>query len=180
MANFRLGSRAHKALTNEGPSERLVTVEDPLGIAAESYRTLRAQLLHVLPDPPQKVIMLTSSSPGDGKSTTCANLGVTLAQAGRSTLLMDCDLRKPTLHKVFGLRNFRGVVDALADEHDLQAALQGPFPNLHVATTGPIPLNPSELLSSGRFAELVHQVRQRFDFVLIDSPPVLMNSSPLG
>jgi len=124
--------------------------------------------------------MLTSAGPKEGKSITCANLGVALAQADRSTLLMDCDLRKPALHKIFGLRNFRGIVDVLVGAYDLQAVFQEPFPNLQLATAGPVPHNPSELLSSERFAELVNQVRQRFDYLLIDSSHVLMDSSSLG
>jgi len=180
MAKFRLKHPAQREFTNDDLSGRLVTVEDPAGIASESYRALRTRLFHILADLQPKVIMLTSASPKEGKSTTCANLGVALAQADRSTLLMDCDLRNPVLHKIFGLRNFRGLVDVLVGAYDLQAVLQEPSPNLQVATAGPVPYNPSELLSSERFAEVVYQVRQRFDYLLIDSPHVLMDSSPLG
>src|SRR5215212_9972980 len=180
MAKFRLKRPAQREFTNDDLSGRLVTVEDPAGIASESYRALRTRLFHVLADLQPKVIMLTSASPREGKSTTCANLGVALAQADKSTLLMDCDLRNPVLHKIFALRNFRGLVDVLVGANDLQAVLQEPFPNLGVVTAGPVPHNPSELLSSERFAEVVSQVRQRFDYLLIDSPHVLMDSSPLG
>ena len=180
MAKFRLKHPAQREFTNDDLSGRLVTVEDPAGIASESYRALRTRLFHILPDLQPKVIMLTSASPKEGKSTTCANLGVALAQADRSTLLMDCDLRNPVLHKIFALRNFRGLVDVLVGAYDLQAVLQEPFPNLQVATAGPVPHNPSELLSSERFAELVNQVRQRFDYLLIDSSHVLMDPSSLG
>jgi len=180
MAKFRLKHPAQREFTNDDLSGRLVTVEDPAGIASESYRALRTRLFHVLADLQPKVIMLTSASPREGKSTTCANLGVALAQADKSTLLMDCDLRNPVLHKIFALRNFRGLVDVLVGANDLQAVLQEPFPNLGVVTAGPVPHNPSELLSSERFAEVVSQVHQRFDYLLIDSPHVLMDSSPLG
>jgi len=180
MAKFRLKRPAQREFTNDDLSGRLVTVEDPAGIASESYRALRTRLFHVLADLQPKVIMLTSASPKEGKSTTCANLGVALAQADKSTLLMDCDLRNPVLHKIFALRNFRGLVDVLVGANDLQAVLQEPFPNLGVVTAGPVPHNPSELLSSERFAELVNQVRQRFDYLLIDSSHVLMDSSSLG
>jgi capsular exopolysaccharide synthesis family protein len=134
----------------------------------------------MLADLPPQVIMMTSASPKEGASTTCANLGVALAQADRSTLLIDCDLRNPVLHKIFGLSNIRGLVDVLVGAHDLQAVLEEPFPNLQVVTAGPVPHNPSELLNSERFAELVNQVRQRFDYLLIDSSHVLMDSSSLG
>ncbi len=180
MTKFRMKRPAQREFTNDDLSERLVTVEDPAGIASEGYRALRTRLFHILADLPPKVIMLTSASPQEGKSTTCANLGVALAQTNRSTLLMDCDLRNPVLHKIFGLPNLRGLVDVLVGAYDLQAVLQEPFPNLQVATAGPVPHNPWELLSSERFAELTNQARQRFDYLLIDSPHVLMNSSPLG
>ena len=180
MAKFRLKHPADREFTNDDLSGRLVTVEDPAGIASEGYRALRTRLFHILADLTPQVIMLTSASPKEGTSTTCANLGVALAQANRSTLLIDCDLRNPVLHKIFGLRNIRGLVDVLVGAYDLQSVLQEPFPNLQVATAGPVPHNPSELLSSERFAELVNQVRQRFDYLLIDSPHVLMDSSSLG
>ena len=180
MVRFRLKHPADGEITNDDLSGRLVTVEDPAGIASEGYRALRTRLFYILADLPPQVIMLTSASPKEGTSTTCANLGVALAQANRSTLLIDCDLRNPVLHKIFGLSNIRGLVDALVGAHDLQAVLEEPFPNLQVAIAGPVPHNPSELLSSERFAELVNQVRQRFDYLLIDSSHVLMDSSSLG
>ena len=180
MVRFRLKHPADGEITNDDLSGRLVTVEDPAGIASEGYRALRTRLFYILADLPPQVIMLTSASPKEGTSTTCANLGVALAQANRSTLLIDCDLRNPVLHKIFGLRNIRGLVDVLVGAYDLQAVLQEPFPNLQVAIAGPVPHNPSELLSSERFAELVNQVRQRFDYLLIDSSHVLMDSSSLG
>ena len=155
MVKSPLERRAQKEYASDDVFERLVTVEDPGGIASEAYHALRASISHVLADRPYRVIMLTSPNPKEGKSTTCANLGVALAQAGSSTLLMDFDLRKPILHKVFRLRNTRGVVDVLTGEHDLQAVLQEPLPNLQVAAAGAIPYNPTELLSSGRFAELM-------------------------
>lgn len=153
-------------------SGRLVTVLDPDGIAAEAFRTLRTNLFYATVDTPPKVVVLTSSGPREGKSTTCANLGVVLAQADKSVLIVDCDFRKPVVHKVFGLRNLRGAVNVLAGEHALQEVWQEPLPGLWVVTVGPLPPNPTELLSSRRFAEFVEQVRQRFDFVLLDAPPV--------
>lgn len=96
-------------------SGRLVTLIGPTSVAAEAYRTLRANLLYALVDNPPKVIVMTSPGPQEGKSTTCANLGVVLAQADKRTLIIDCDLRKPVVHKVFGMRNIHGVVDVLAE-----------------------------------------------------------------
>jgi capsular exopolysaccharide synthesis family protein len=148
-----------------------VTIEDPAGPASEAYRTLRTNLLFARVDSPPKAIVVTSPGPGEGKSTTSANLAVVLAQANKSTLIMDCDFRKPVLHKIFRLRNIRGVVNALAGEHGLSEIWQQPLPGLNVVTSGTIPPNPAELVGSRRFAELIEQAREEFDYVLIDSPP---------
>jgi len=106
-------------------------------------------------------------------------LGVVLAEAGKSTLLLDCDLHTPTLHKIFALPNLRGVTDVLAGEYSLQGIWQEPLPELKVVTVGPVPPNPAELLASRRFAELLDQSRQEFEYVLVDSPPVGRVSDPL-
>jgi capsular exopolysaccharide synthesis family protein len=176
----RLQKALPSELANGDLSQHLVTVGDPASIASEAYRAMRTTLFYATADSTRKVIALTSPYPGEGKSTTCANLGVVLAQAGKATLAMDCNLRKPALHKVFGLRNFRGVADVLAGERALGELLQEPFPNLKVATAGTIPHNPTELLESERFAMVLHQARRDFDYVLIDSCHVLAGSLPMG
>jgi len=156
-----------------------VTVLDPSGVASEAYRTLRTSLLYAVVDAPPKVVVVTSPGGAEGKSTTCANLAVVLAQAGKSTLVIDCDLRKPTMHKIFGLRNFVGVVDALAKELPLREIWHEPLPNLKVVTAGPIPPNPAELVGSRRFAQVLGRMRGEFDYVIIDSPPVGLVSDPM-
>lgn len=163
---------------NEDPSRRLVTVLEPTGTASEAYRTLRTSLLYALVDDPPKVIVMTSPGPAEGKSTTCANLGVVLAQADKRTLIIDADLRKPVMHRIFGLRNMRGVVNVLTGEYDLPDVWHEPIVGLKVITTGSLPPNPTELVGSRRFAELVHRARETFDYVLIDAPPVGMVSDP--
>lgn len=97
--------QAKKEAEANALSGRLITILDPNSAASEAYRTLRTNLLYSLVDTPPKVIVLTSPNPREGKSTTCANLGIVLAQGEKRTLLVDCDLRKPVVHKVFGLRN---------------------------------------------------------------------------
>ena len=160
-------------------SERLVTLSDPSGGPSEDYRTLRTSLLYAVIDAPPKVIVVTSPSTGEGKSTTCANLAVVLAQDHKSTLVMDCDLRKAVMHRVFGLRNFYGLVNALVGDEDLpEIWWQEPVSGLRVATSGPVPPNPAELLGSRRFAHLLGRAREEFDYVLIDSPPVGPVSDP--
>jgi len=160
----------------------LVTVLDPTSAASEAYRTLRTSLLYALvDDTPAKVIVVTSPDySAKGKSTVCANLGVVLAQAGKNTLIVDCDFRRPVLHEIFGLHSPQGIVDILAGEHDPQEIYQEPLPDscLKVLTAGTPPPNPAELLGSRRFSEFLASVREEFDYVLIDSPPTGPVSDP--
>lgn len=158
--------------------DRLVSISDSGGQAAEAYRTLRTSLLYSIVDNPPKVLVVTSPGQREGKSTTCANLAVSLAQAEKSVVLVDCDLRKPVVHGIFNLRNSRGVVDAMVDEEGLFSHLQSPVSNLKVLTSGPVPPNPTELLGSERFANLIKTLRETFDYVLIDAPPVQLVSDP--
>lgn len=157
----------------------LATISDPTSVAAEAYRTLRTNLLYALVDNPPKVIVVTSPGPREGKSTTCANLGVVLAQADKSTLILDCDLRKPQVHSLFELRNLRGMTDVLRGEASLLEVCQEPLVGLKAATAGLPPPNPAELVGSSRFAELVGRAREMFDYVLIDAPPVEVVSDPV-
>jgi capsular exopolysaccharide synthesis family protein len=177
VARFRLQRQAHKDRVGT-LSEPLVTLLDPAGVASEAYRALRTSILYAA-DVPPKVTLITSPGSADGKSITCANLAVVLAQAGRETLVIDCDLRIPNLHRIFDVPNVRGVVDVLSGEDDLLEACNEPFPGLKFISTGPIPPHPAELLSSGRFAELIGQARRLFDYVLIDSPPTELVSDPM-
>src|SRR5215217_5480543 len=173
-----LRQAGREAETDELPG-RLMTALDPTSAAAEAYRTLRTNLLYgAFLDEPAKVVVLTSPGPGEGKSTTCANLGVVLAQAGKNTLILDCDFRKPVIHRLFGFRNVRGVVDALVGERKLQENWKEPMEGLKVVPVGPIPPNPTELLGTRRFSELLASLREEFDYVLIDAPPVGMVSDP--
>ena len=161
------------------PERGLITISDPLGAAAEAYRTLRANLFYALVDDPPRTIVLTSPGPGEGKSTTCANLGVVMAQAGKSVLVLDCDLRRPSMHRVFGLRNFDGLVDVLVGRREPQEIWQEPLQDLKVLTVGDIPPNPAELLGSRRFADFLARTRNEFDYVLLDAPPVGLVSDPV-
>jgi capsular exopolysaccharide synthesis family protein len=124
--------------------------------------------------------VLTSPGPWESKSdkrenknTVCANLGVVLARAGKKTLIVDCDLHNPVLHTTFGLREPRGIADALMGEQSLEEAWQEPLPGLKViADDGPSPLDSTELLGSEHFAKFLGQVRRDFDHVLVDAPPI--------
>jgi len=126
-------------------------------------------------DAPSRVIALTSPGPGEGKTTVCANLGVVLAQAEESVLVVDCDLHRPAVHGVFGLRNLQGLENVLSGERrSHEEVQQEPMPGLRVVTTGPLPPYPAELLGSMRFKEFLRQAGSDFDYVLLDTPPVSM------
>lgn len=160
-------------------SARLTTAIKPAGVAAEAYRTLRTYLFYSLMEESSKVLVLTSPGTGEGKSTTCANLGVALAQVRKNTLIVDCDLRKPEIHKFFALPNVWGIGDILIGNQSLQSILEEPFPGLKVIPGGSIPLDPTELLGSERFGRFLEQMRREFDYVLLDSPPVESVSDPI-
>ena len=179
MARSRLKRQAQKRRVVDDYTGGLATIANPAGAASEAYRSLRTNLLYAVVDRPLKVVLLTSPGPSEGKSTTCANLGAVLAQAGNSTLLIDADLRTPRLHKFFGIRNMRGVMNVLSGENKLSEVLVEPLPSLSIVPTGPIPSNPSELLGSDRFASLIEEARELFDYVVLDSPPVGLVPDPV-
>ena len=154
-------------------TEKLVTLSKPASVAAEAYRTLRTNLLHnALLDTPGTVVALVSAGPRKGRGDVGANLGVVLAQAGKKTLIVDCDLRDPVLHDAFGLGNPSGTADIVAEGRASEEVWQEPLPGLTVITGGPSPLDPTELLESERFASFLDQARRDFDHVLVEAPPV--------
>ncbi len=150
----------------------LVTVLAPTSDAAQAYYTLGTNLRHALEGARSRVIVLTSPDSGEGKNTVCANLAVALARTNSSVLVVDCDLHRPALHEMFGLRNVRGLENMLAGERGLREVQQEPLQNLSVVTTGPMPPYPAELLGSRQFKEFVREASTHLDYVLIDSPPV--------
>lgn len=166
--------------TIDGLSGYLVTVLDPNSVAAEAYRSLRTNLIYSLVDNPPRLIVITSSGSGESKSTVCANLGVALAQAGKNTLVIDGDLRRPVMHDIFDLRMEGGLADVLAGESTPQEAYKEPLPDLafKVLTAGAVPPNPVELLGSRRLTEYLAGVRERFDYVLVDTAPAGLVSDP--
>lgn len=160
-----------------GPSSGgMVPVRDANGAVSEAYRMLRTNLLYAHIDSPPKVVAVTSAGPREGKSTTCANLGVSLAQAGKRVLILDCDLRKPSLHELFELRGEAGVIDVLAGESAIEGVWYEPVGDLKVVPVGHVPPNATEIMNSWRFAELLGWARGEFDYVLLDTPPVRLVS----
>jgi capsular exopolysaccharide synthesis family protein len=168
----------NKGETNGDLAGGLVSVLDPMSAGAEAYRILSTNVLYASGDGPPKVVLLTGPGTGEGKSTTCANLAVVMVQAGKSVLLVDCDLRKPALHSMFGLRNVFGLVDVLSGERNLRDVYQEPMTGLKLVTAGPAQPIPAEILSLGRLAHLLQEVRQEFEYILLDAPPVESTSDP--
>lgn len=151
----------------------LVPHAKPRLAVSEGYRGLRTALLLSTADE-LKAVAVTSAGAGEGKTVTAANLAVVLAQLGRRVLLLDCDLRKPRLHRLFQLSNRDGVVTYLTGGRGAELAVfPTEVPGLSVSPSGPVPPNPSELLASERMAELIASLRSRYDFVILDTPPVL-------
>jgi capsular exopolysaccharide synthesis family protein len=155
-------------------SSALVTLRDPSSMAAEAYRTLRTNLQFSSLDKPIHTLLVTSTAPDEGKSTTLANLAVTIAQAEQRVILVDCDLRRPSLHTLFGLPNEQGLTTAILAQGDGSLPLQATsVPGLSVLTSGPLPPRPADLLGSRRMEQLIEQLRNSADMVLFDTPPVV-------
>lgn len=162
---------------NANPSETtaLAMVDDVRSPIAESYRHLRTSLLLSSAGQPPKTILVTSSQPSEGKTTTAINTAFMLAQTGAEVLIIDCDLRRPRLHTQFEVPNSRGLTTWLSGEKDLNNLLQtfAKTPNLKILTSGPVPPNPAELLGSEEMRRLLGTLCERFAHIIIDSPPAI-------
>lgn len=155
-------------------ASNLVAHFEPKSPISEAYRTFRTNLQFARLDTPLKTILVTSSGPGEGKSTTVANLAITMAQMGTNTLLVDSDLRRPILHSIFNLQRTPGLTNYLAGNVPLGEIIQPtPIENLSLLTCGVLPPNPSELLGSKKMKQLLEELKERFETILFDSPPVI-------
>jgi capsular exopolysaccharide synthesis family protein len=156
-------------------SMALVSLEDNRSAVAEAYRHLRTSLLFSSAGKPPQTILVTSSQPAEGKTTTAINTAITLAQGGADVVIIDCDLRRPRLHSHFGLENGNGLTNYLSGEKNTDNLLK-PYtnlPRLKVITSGPIPPNPAELLSSAEMKNLLQFLKGNYKHVIIDSPPAI-------
>jgi succinoglycan biosynthesis transport protein ExoP len=164
-----------KAMKNPIP-----VAEQPRTPAAEAFRKLRTNFSFLGVDRESVCCVVTSPCPGDGKSTVTANLGIAMAQAGQRVVLVDADLRKPSLHRVMGVHQRVGITTVLLDQASLLDALQDPGPHLPaVLTSGQLPPNPSELLGSQSMADLIAELRSLFEIVLMDCAPLLPVTDPM-
>ncbi len=159
----------------------LIASREPQSIQAESYRSIRTTLLVSSPPGKIKSILITSPLSREGKSATVANLGLTLAQANKRVILVDSDLRKPKLSRIFGLQSGWGLTHFLSSRIEAAELLKStPFPHLFLISSGPIPANPIELLTSEKMGHLISFLKQSFDYILFDAPPLLAVSDAIA
>jgi capsular exopolysaccharide synthesis family protein len=152
----------------------LVVHREPRSMVAEAFRSMRTAVLFSSPGAPPRVILLTSAAASEGKTATSLNLATTLATAGSSVLLMDCDLRRPSCHRAFGVSNENGLSRYLAGQVEFADVVHSvEVPNLSFVPAGPTPPNPAELVGSERMRDTLERLRDEYDFVIIDSPPTL-------
>jgi len=150
----------------------LVMAQAPRSAAAEAYRTLSTNIQFSSLDREIRTLLVTSVGPNEGKSIVLANLGITMAEGGRRVVLVDCDLRRPSLHEIFGLAGQPGLTTMMLDESVSPPLQATSFANVSLVAAGPLPPNPAELLSSDRFTRVLAAISADADVVLVDAPPV--------
>jgi protein-tyrosine kinase len=169
----RLVFKKNKKSVNSN-QRNIITHLDPRAPISEQYRTIRTNIQFSSVDESIKSLLITSSGPGEGKSTTVANLAIVFAQQGKRVLLIDADLRKPTVHYTFQLNNHIGLTNVLTKQSTIDASVnKTDIDNLFVMSSGPIPPNPAELLGSKAMDEFLESALQLYDMVIFDTPPVL-------
>lgn len=151
----------------------LITLTDPRSPISEAYRSLRTNLSFYSLDNPIRSLVVTSPAKAEGKSTTIANLAVTLAQSGRKTILVDCDLRRPSLHTLFDLRAEPGLTNIILDDEAALPLQETSVENLWLLASGPKPPNPADLLGSKKIDHLLQKLGEKADIILFDAPPVI-------
>lgn len=152
----------------------LITIQDPKSPVSEAYRTLRTNIQFSSVDNEVQTIMITSSGPGEGKSTTSSNLAAVMAESGAETIIIDCDQRKPTLHKKFLVSNKKGLSDVLAGKAEFKdAVVSTGIDNLDLLTSGTKPPNPSGLLASRRMKTFIEELKEKYRYIIVDTPPVI-------
>ncbi len=171
----QFGDGKKKGRKNKAKTEPrgLLTDKDVPFNVVESYKTIRANILFTAADSDKKVIAVSSANPGEGKSTSAANLAIALAQTGSSVLLIDADMRKPVQHRTFQVKNSEGLSTLIIKKSSMENSVKNEvINNLDLLPSGPLPPNPSELLASANFKALLEQFAQRYDYVIIDTPPI--------
>ena len=145
----------------------------PKSITAESYRSLRTIIQYSSIDKQVKTLVVTSSNAGEGKSTVAGNLAYTFFQSGKRVLIIDCDLRKPSLHRKFNVSNEVGLTDVLVGTSELNKVMKKIDDNLYLLTTGTLPPNPAEIIGSNTMENFLDECKINFDYIILDTPPIL-------
>jgi len=174
--------RGHRPSKRDGSvrSPELYVLENPTSTVAEVIRTIRTNMIFMNPNRPLRTLMVTSAAPRDGKTLNSVNLSVAMALSGERVVLIDADLRRPRVHKVFGMMNDRGFTNMLVDEEvePEEVSRATPIETLDVMTSGPLPTNPAELLQTPAFQRTIDRLLQEYDRVIFDSPPVVPVTDP--
>ncbi|WP_416145282.1 CpsD/CapB family tyrosine-protein kinase [Planococcus koreensis] len=165
---------ARKQKSLQQTARKLIAFTTPRSFVAEQFRTLRTNITFSSPDEDIRTMVVTSAAPSEGKSTTSANLAVVYAQEGKKVLLIDGDMRKPTTHYTFHMGNTTGLSSVLTRQTTIEEAIRATsVERLDLLTCGPIPPNPAELLASKSMDALIRQLRDMYDLIIFDAPPVL-------
>jgi capsular exopolysaccharide synthesis family protein len=173
----------HKGKQKMKQERRIISLinEKTAFSVVEAYKTLRTNLMFAAQNPGCKRIIITSATPNEGKSTNCCNLGITLAQTNSNVLIIDCDLRKPAIHKFFKVKGIPGFSEILAGMNDVKDAVQSTdYDKLSIICGGTIPPNPAELLGSPAMNELLYRLSLQFDYILLDTPPLNLVTDTLA
>ena len=151
----------------------IISYNDPKSVISEQYRAIRTNIEYSNVDQNTKTILVTSSDKNEGKTTTVSNLAVSFANLNKKVLLIDCDLRNASIHKMFRLNNIYGLTDILAKDRAVDKCIQETeLENLYVLTAGAIPPNPAEILSSDKMKNLIEDLKNIYDYIFIDTPPI--------
>ena len=151
----------------------IISYNDPKSVISEQYREIRTNIEYSNVDQNTKTILVTSSDKNEGKTTTVSNLAVSFANLNKKVLLIDCDLRNPSIHKMFRLNNIYGLTDILAKDRAVDKCIQETeLENLYVLTAGATPPNPAEILSSEKMKNLIEDLKNIYDYIFIDTPPI--------
>jgi capsular exopolysaccharide synthesis family protein len=173
---------SHLGLEN-GPKSvqsNLLLKLDDYSVAGEAYRALRTSLLLSSAEAPPRTMLVTSGQAGEGKSTTAVHIACSLAQLGAKVLIMDCDLRRPSLHKKLDISSANGITNYLSSDTNLELFIQElEIPNLSAISSGPISPNPAELLGSHKMKVMIDLLSKSFDHIIIDSPPIVNVTDPI-
>lgn len=154
---------------------KLFTLKNPKSNFSESFKSLRTNIQFTSIDKKLQIILITSTGTGEGKTTVASNLAVSIAQAEKRVLLVDCNMRKPAIHEVFGIPNEEGLTSILSGEKNMEDVvhnLEGELQFLNIVTSGPIPSNPAEIIGSNQMKDFLEDMRNQFDMVIIDSPSI--------